>query len=56
MDSEIVLAIAQQLEERGISAKRPPSEDEEGNQSYLIEDPDGNGIYFVHHSGEAPPA
>jgi catechol 2,3-dioxygenase-like lactoylglutathione lyase family enzyme len=51
-----VMEIAQRLEERGIAAKRPPSEDEEGNQSFLIEDPDGNRVYFVHHAGEPPPA
>lgn len=51
-----VVEIARRLEERGITAARPPSEDEEGNQSYLIEDPDGNSIYFVRHPGELPPA
>ena len=51
-----VMEIAQLLEERGTSAKKPPSEDEEGNQSFLIEDPDGNQVYFVHHTGEPPPA
>src|SRR6185437_15242268 len=50
-----VVEIARRLEERGISSGKPPSEDEEGNQSYLIEDPDGNRVYFVHHPGEQPP-
>lgn len=51
-----VLEIGRQLEERGIPLRRPPSEDEEGNQSLLIEDPDGNKVYFVCHPGEHPPA
>lgn len=50
-----VMALARRLEERGIAPASPPSEDEEGNQSLLIEDPDGNKVYFVHHPGETPP-
>ena len=50
-----VMEIARRLEERGISAEKPPSDDEEGNQSYLIEDPDENKVYFVYHPGETPP-
>ena len=50
-----VMEIERRLEERGIATKGPLSEDEEGNQSLLIEDPDGNRVYFVHHPGEARP-
>lgn len=50
-----VVEIAQWLEERGISGKTAPSEDEEGNQSYLVQDPDGNRIYFVLDPHETPP-
>lgn len=47
--------IARQLEERGITPKTLSTEDEEGNQSLLIEDPDGNKVYFVRQPGEPPP-
>jgi catechol 2,3-dioxygenase-like lactoylglutathione lyase family enzyme len=50
-----VMTIARHLEERGVRFKQPAAEDEEGNQSCLVEDPDGNGIYFVLHPGERPP-
>ena len=50
-----VIEISQLLEERGVAAKRTPSEDEEGNQSFLIQDPDGNDIYFVQNPDEPPP-
>jgi len=51
-----VMEIARQLEERGITANQPPNEDEEGNQSLLLEDPDGNTVWFVRHPGELPPS
>jgi lactoylglutathione lyase len=50
-----VMEIAQQLEERGIAAKKPPSEDEEGNQSLLVQDPDGNELYFVQNPSDPTP-
>lgn len=50
-----VMEIAQLLEERGITARRPPSEDEEGNQSLLVQDPDGNEIYFVQNPDDPIP-
>ncbi len=47
-----VFAIADALKRRGLAFKRDAFAESDGSAGALLEDPDGNEIYFVFHPGE----
>jgi len=51
-----VFAIAAALKQQGLAFKKEAFTAEDGSAGALLEDPDGNEIYFVSHPGETPAA